>query len=104
MIRRLVYNYFFCFVYFFFPWDFFFFGGGGDHWIFRITEEASVITESPKGGSVNLKRPYRLCGRLFGTLNSNFAVFERLGSINLHLYSLLLKKVAVLAVTNNHRN
>jgi len=44
-----------------------------------MTEGGSVITERPKRGSLNVTCPYRLGGRLFNTLKSNFAVSKHLG-------------------------
>ena len=51
----------------------------GNHWIFGMTEGGSVITEGPKGGSINVTCPYRLGGRLSGILKSSFVIFKHLG-------------------------
>lgn len=56
--------------------------------IFRMTEGASVITQSPNGGSLNVTRPYKLGGRLFGTLKSNILVSMALGMVRLLLCQL----------------
>ena len=41
---------------------------GGYHWIFRMNDGGSVITEIPKGRSQNATCLQRLGGRLFDTL------------------------------------